>query len=491
MKHTKKPKLLRHISRHTFRRLLLAALIPAAAGASAAENGTFRGLELYTAFTGTVPYRAEKECTFVPVAGVRVQSVPVAAIVSVSQKEKLLLQEADRWLEKDPLDADRTVRLGLRLSGGSSTVPYRADLFAGTLRYGRALSRLKSPLPGSPSALSGASLPLPGIAPALPAFTSAQAALSAALCLTPARNGTPLPVIQCMCDTGGNSAVSLAEKLRFGNVQLTAALTGGAFVHGQRDSGKSWFLKEAFYREKAYGAADAEFTLSSKRCKGAVVLGAVENPAGALQDSFFWYRTEGSVQLGALRLKAAAFGAPQPDMLLPTGKKLMVRRQFQLSPQLTLKFPAGTVRTGIAVQQTERMVTRKGSAGPVPADEYKFQAALSFTHRRESVQAACGGSIAAKDGSKSGSARLSYSHNGTRFKSTSTAALSFSEHNRTFTLTERLTPKKTPFSSINMQAAVKYKDGEYESTKVSGGLSFDGTAHGINWSGKLSLSGSF
>ncbi len=472
------------------KRAVIAARILALAAAAAAQDNVFRGLDFHTALTGTVPYRAEKECSFVATAGLRARTEHFSAIASVSQKEQLLLQEPEQWLTQEE-PAGRTARFGVQFGGGGASVPYRAEVFAGTLRYARAWSRLKSPLPGFPSPLSGPSLPLPGIAPALPGFTSAQAPLSAALCLTPSHNGTPLPVIQCMCTEGGTGAASLTERLSFGGIRATAALSGGTFVHGQQQAGKSWFLKEAFYRERPYGAADAEFTLSSKLFSGAVLLGMAENPAGGLQDAFYWLRAESSAQFGALRIKASAFSAQQPDMLLPTGKKLMVRGQLQLSPQLTFKFPAGTLRTGIALQQTERLIPAKGKEEARFADEYKCKAATSFTFGKGSVQAQCGGSIAAKDGSKSSSARLSFSYTGASLHSTTAAAVSFSGKNSTLTFSERICPKNTAFSSINMQTALQFKDGVYERTKLSGGLQLSCKAHGIQWNGKLSLSGSF
>ena len=256
---------------------------------------------------------------------------------------------------------------------------YDTTLYYGTLGFARSVSRLKRPLLSIRPSV-GMLLPLkPGLAPNLPTFTSGERPVAAAGKFKPSVHSRFLPAFEGALLQNGDIYSSVYTRL---GSWFTLSCTSGDFFYGRKPV-SSWFYKEPFYRQKRYKAADAELSFCVPgRCTLNFTEGFSENPNGDFSKSFFWDNTSLSIVTGLFTVNCGAFHARRPDMILPAGRKLNVKSQFFVNPQIHLASDKVTFRMGFLAANEKKL--KKG----LLHDYYRYglKSVCEFNNLRFSFQ---------------------------------------------------------------------------------------------------------
>jgi len=239
-------------------------------------------------------------------------------------------------------------RYGTQVHLNTKCFPFNTEIFAGTLKYSAARSRLKSPLPQSLSPLKSALLLPQGTSPALPGFTGSPADFSAAVTIKPGVKTKYFPEVQ---------AAVIPEKELFFNINKTFLLphtgsletgfTGGIFKHGQKTTSQ-WYFKKLPYKYDFYSAGELLFNFTAPVWRSSAACAFYENPFGGIRSSL---RLTNSLLLENFTLNTVIFLA-DADLISAGG--LMPHTEFQLkiNPQYKVYLKHCWFNSGIVVEKT-------------------------------------------------------------------------------------------------------------------------------------------
>lgn len=352
-------------------------------------------------------------------------------------------------------------------------------LYAGTLRYGGSYSRLKNPSLASPSALSTVSFLQAGIKPALPSFSSSKRQESAAI---------KTPVFTGSYFEDGTHSWSIQKS----TPHFSIAISGAEFIYG-RKLPKSWFTKERFFAEKKYSSYDAELCFTTKTkanteltsCNAA---GIIENPFGGIEKSFAWARTQDSFRISNLFIQTSLFHAWTPLMILPSGSKPGIKNQFILNPKLVIHPFDTTLKVGILLQKNEKVKT---SFPYNNYGEYTLKSQLAYSFNRTKIDIQYSTSYSEKTGKASYRSKLSAFYEFNNFSLKASAGATFSPERTTFTFSQSIAGNGAFSASVKLNSSIIYKEGFYDSSKLSCNASMIFTTAHTKWQGKINLTTSF
>lgn len=347
--------------------------------------------------------------------------------------------------------------------------------YAGTLRYSGSYARLKNPCLPTVSPLATITFLQAGIKPALPTFTSTRQKESIAI---------KTPVFSGAYFENGTYTWSIHKTLP----HFSAAISGAQHIYGRKKS-KSWFTKDRYFAPKKYSSYDAEICFSA----GSILtscnaVGIIENPFGGLEKSYLWLRSQNSLRLNHLFIQTAYFKAWTPLMILPTGSKAGTQRQFILNPKLILYPFDGTLKAGFAIQKNEKQAT---SFPYKYYEDYVMKSEIAYSYNRTKFDINYSVSYSGKTEKTSYKAKAYLSHKFDKASLSTYAIANFYTNKTTLTLSQGLSTTGNPSVSLKMNDYITYKDGLYDSSKLTctAGITFK--TDYTKWKGKLVLSTSF
>ena len=387
---------------------------------------------------------------------------------------------------------DRGVKRGgisFRLS--DSRFLYEPTVLYGTLHFAASLSRLRQPCRSVPWNYGSLSLPATGLAAALPGFSSAERPPALALVLEPAA-GLPLPVLEVAAVEGGDVYAGMHAELpvpRSRSSCIVLAVNGASFVYGGKEV-KSWFYKEPFYRESRYLSADAELGFRLERAVSAhFAAGFSENPFGSLADAFFWRREQFACSCAGLGLTASHFVAEEPEMILPGGSRLHIRRRLSLNP--SIRFPLGPCRASLALLGAKDEKVKDGAE----QDVVNFGIKGSFRLRRSRWDLQYTDRFTEADGEgdplRVRKLGLGFSCRGRSFSSSSSVSVKRDGEMDTVSFSQKFTPAGTALSDISLGVSSVAAEGSLEKLKLTAGCGFCFRTGRTSFRGKFLYSATF
>ena len=388
---------------------------------------------------------------------------------------------------------DRGVKRGgisFRLS--DSRFLYEPTVLYGTLHFAASLSRLRQPCRSVPWNYGSLSLPATGLAAALPGFSSAERPPAFALVLEPAAGGLPFPAVEVAAVQGGELYAGMHTLLpvpRSRSSRIILAVNGGSFVYGGREL-KSWFYKEPFYRERHYLSADAELGFRLERAVSAhFAAGFSENPFGSLADAFFWRREQFACSCAGLGLTASHFVAEEPEMILPGGSRLHIRRRLSLNPSIC--FPLGPCRASLALLGAKDEKVKDGAE----QDVVNFGIKGSFRLRRSRWDLQYTDRFSEADGEgdplRVRKLGLGFSCRGRSFSSSSSVSVKRDGEKDTVSFSQKFTPAGTALSDISLGVSSVAAEGTLEKLKLTAGCGFCFRTGRTSFRGKFLYSATF
>ncbi|MBQ9537805.1 MAG: hypothetical protein IJU95_00915 [Treponema sp.] len=396
------------------------------------------------------------------------------------------------------LDGDRLLyRKGLFFRTDAFRLPYAASLSLGNLRFSGSLSRLKKPCLSAPWNYGSLSVLKPGLAASLPTFTSALSPTAISMSLYALDSSFPLPAFDAALLTeDGDAYFSLHKELYFNGKRssmLYVSGSAGSFVYGGKEV-KSWFYKDAFYRERHYLSADAELAFRLEKYMSVnLAAGLSENPHAGLEDAFFWRRGQLAFSFWRLGLTACHFEAEKPEMILPGGGRLNQRSRLSLNPSVT--FPLGTQsRTGNLSLALLGMRDVKLKSGE-EQDFYTHGLKASWKFRRVTLSGRCTDSFHKRDeeGEEGHTRKLSLAlaYRGSRFSSSSSFTMGRSGNKDSISFSQGFHPASGPLSSLSFGFKPVYEDGAIDKIKVSMGAVFSFAGANTVFRGKIFYTSTF
>ena len=457
----------------------------------------FRGIDFYTGATLKCPEEGMRKSELKADGGVGLRfkdavlmaslGMPFTAFNAVDISRTMLGgKKAGKKSDKKAIE-----RYGAYFHLDGTHFCFDTTLYAGTLRFGKGMARLKKPSLASAAPLRNLSLLSPGLSPALPGFRSATSPFALALSCQPAAPTPFLPSMDFAYFENGDRALSLYKEFPLASgkkTKLSLAATGGAFAYSRKLS-SAWFPAERYIPRKAYAASDMEICLSlAEFFSSSNAFGMTENPFGGAADAFFWARTQDSFHIKGFACNTAFFYARTADMLLPTGKKLNIKRQTQFNPQFSFELPCGCMRAGVEVERSEKLSSGKS---PCPYTDYALKMALSYQCGKIQTDAQWNRKVTGKKHAVSYQARLAFRYRSVAFISRTTAVYGISAQGESFGCTQAFSFSHGMVSSIKGSVTASFKNGGYAGGKCSASIGFSGAWGHTRWQGTVSFSTSF
>ncbi len=449
----------------------------------------FRGIDFYTGTSLKRPEEGMKKSELKADGGIGLRFKDATLMASFGLPYTAFnTQDICRALLQDKKALER---YGADFHLGGEHFCFDTTLYAGTLRFGKGLSRIKKPSLASAAPLRKLSLLAPGISPSLPGFRSTPTPFALALSCKPSALTQGFPSMQFAYFENGDKAASLFKEIDFSSrpaSKLSVAATAGSFTYGRKLS-SAWFPQDRYIPKARYGAADIEVCLSlADLFRSSSAFGMTENPFGGLASSFFWTRTQDSFHIKCFTLNAAVFYSQNADMLLPTGKKLNIKSQTQFNPQFNFALPIGLVRAGVEIEKTERL-----SSGKINSlyNDYALKAALSYRYGRAQLDAHWNRKLTGKKHAVSYQVRLAFRYSALPCTYRATAGYSISAKGQTVTCTQTLEFPHELLSSIKFSGTLSFKDGQYDGGRFTASAGFSGNWAHTRWRGTVAFSASF
>ncbi|MCR5762028.1 MAG: hypothetical protein K6G00_01445 [Treponema sp.] len=354
-------------------------------------------------------------------------------------------------------------------------------LYTGTLRYNGTYSLLKNPRLPASSALATISFLQAGIKPALPSFSSAKRMESSAI-------KTPLFTGAYFED--GTHSWSIQKTFP----HFSVAISEAEFIYGRKLS-KSWFQKEHFFSKKKYSSYAAELFLTTADFleKSAITshnaIGIVENPFGGLERSFLWARTQNSIKINSLFIQISDFHSWTPLMILPSGNKLGIKSQFVFNPKIIIHpFTNSTFKAGTLLQKTEKVKT---SFPHKAYEEYILKSEISYLCRKTKLDIQYSYTNSEKKDKDSYKVKVTASKSFRDFSLKASSGTILTGNKTSFTFSESIFISGKPSASLKLNNSIIYKDGIYDSSKLSCTAGIIFTTKYTKWQGKINISTTF
>ena len=237
-------------------------------------------------------------------------------------------------------------RFGLRASILPDDFPIGLKLLSGTLGFGGAVSRLKSPVPSFYGALRAFSLPASGIRPSIPGFSSSAAPFSVALVLEPSTENCFVPALEFGATMENDFFASVSKKVPFPFAKsASVSLNACSSVYGSAER-SSWFSAERPFLPGRFLSADAELSLVFPSAEVFLCFALSQSPFG-----FFypWFRSDLSFSASCFTVNSS-FYAGDPLLISASGKRIPVWMQVQMNPQFSFYAKDVKISNGLFFQ---------------------------------------------------------------------------------------------------------------------------------------------
>ncbi len=408
-------------------------------------------------------------------SGIRL-SFPAAVFSFSAGIDKTLFSELTDYSLKEFYDVQK-IRWGAQHKFSSKLTFFSAELFAGTLKYSGAASRLKSPaISQARNALSAVVGFSHGLLPSLPSFTSGVYPVSYALSLKKSNRTKNLPEMDFYYSPGNSSAFSVYSSFSSELIpDFSLGFTGGIFSHGFEKTVTSWTLSRMYYPEKMYAAFECEGNITFQSLRFSFCASAFENPYGTLKKCV---RTQASFLTDSFSIDGALYFS-DPNLIASDGSLENVTFQFYINPKFSVSLVPGTFYFG-AYFGEDFLNTKDRLYSPYR--NIYGKAGVRFHRKKTDVSFYYSDKISTLDKSRVTSFRTKFSSVVRRIKTSVSGTYKQEGDKKTYSSAVSLCPQKSSFSSFSFNA-----EKASSKTELSSSLVFSGGSRKFRWNVKFSL----